>query len=124
MVVYSMCHVCFSSTVEVEGLKIAFLPHLDGGGFNFGMDYNRIAFNELVRFTGPLPRCFEWCAGPAFISFTLLARGYCQTLALADVNPASVAAMKHTVQINGSLATLLEPLSHPSQNKRSASKTQ
>ena len=32
-------------------------------------------------------RLFEWCAGPGFIGFALLADGLTGTLVLADVNP-------------------------------------
>ena len=45
-------------------------------------------------------RAFEWCAGPGFIGFSLLAHGLCDTLCLADVNPEAVAACRRTVARN------------------------
>ena len=83
-----------------------------GGGPGFGLDLVRYAYNHFVRDGetnyGWLPtqprRCFEFCAGPAFIGFTLLGLGVCTSLALADVNPASVEAMQRTVSRNPSLS--------------------
>merc|ERR1711976_517037 len=74
--------------------QIAFLPWLNGGGIVLANGYTGYIFSKLIRHVGPLKRCFEWCAGPAFIGFQLLQMGYCETLALADVNPTAVAAMK------------------------------
>jgi predicted RNA methylase len=45
-------------------------------------------------------RAFEWCAGPGFIGFSLLGNGFCQTLCLADINPAAVEAARRTIQAN------------------------
>ena len=42
-------------------------------------------------------RCFEFCAGPGFIGFMLLAAGICDTLVLGDVNPRAVAAARATL---------------------------
>ena len=46
-------------------------------------------------------RVFEWCAGPAFIGFAMLAHGLCETLCLADINPVAVAACRRTIAENG-----------------------
>ena len=46
-------------------------------------------------------RCMEFCAGPAFIGFTLLGLGTCSDLVLAEVNPLSIAAVRETARING-----------------------
>jgi methylase of polypeptide subunit release factors len=72
--------------------------YLDGGGSAFGQDY--IPF---LRDLG-MPRqarIFEWCAGPAFIGFSLLGFGLCETLCLADVNPDAVQACRRTIAANG-----------------------
>src|SRR5664280_1221742 len=45
-------------------------------------------------------RIFEWCSGPGFISFSLLAHGFCETLFLADINPEAVASCERTVRVN------------------------
>ena len=46
-------------------------------------------------------RAFEWCSGPAFIGFSLLGNGFCETLCLADINPRAVASCRNTVEVNG-----------------------
>lgn len=46
-------------------------------------------------------RVFEWCAGPAFIGFALLGYGFCDSLAVADVNPEAVEACRRTIADNG-----------------------
>ena len=45
-------------------------------------------------------RAFEWCAGPGFIGFSLLAQGLCDTLCLADVNPEAIAACQRSIARN------------------------
>lgn len=60
----------------------------------------RYAFNNLGPSTANR-RCFEFCAGPAFIGFTMLSMGVCRNLVLADVNPVSVEAARETVRRNG-----------------------
>ena len=71
----------------------SYKQHLDGGGSTFGQD-----FVPLLRRRGmpKVARAFEWCAGPGFIGFSLLAHGLSDTLCLADVNPEAVAACRRT----------------------------
>ena len=79
------------------GVRVSYKPHLDGGGSTFGQD-----FVPVLRRRGmpKVARAFEWCAGPGFIGFSLLAHGLCETLCLADVNPQAVAACRRTVDEN------------------------
>jgi hypothetical protein len=83
---------------RVGGINISYRPELDGGGTSFGQD-----FLPFFRARG-MPkqkRAFEWCSGPAFIGFSLLGNGFCETLCLADINPRSVASCRNTVEVNG-----------------------
>jgi hypothetical protein len=83
---------------SVGGINISYRPELDGGGTGFGQD-----FLPFFRARG-MPRqrrAFEWCSGPAFIGFSLLGNGFCETLCLADINPRSVASCRNTVEVNG-----------------------
>jgi len=79
------------------GVRVSYKPHLDGGGSTFGQD-----FVPLLRRRGvpKAARAFEWCAGPGFIGFSLLAYGLADTLCLADVNPEAVAACRRTIARN------------------------
>jgi methylase of polypeptide subunit release factors len=83
-------------TVRYGNLDVYYHAELDGGGQLFGQDYLRIVTRLPVR-----PRTvFEWCAGPAFIGFSILAHGLCERLCLADFNSEAVAACRRTIQAN------------------------
>lgn len=70
---------------------------LDGEGTTVGQDYLRV-LHELD--IGPVERLFEFCAGPGYIGFMLLASGYCRNLCLADINPQAVEAQTRTIEHN------------------------
>jgi methylase of polypeptide subunit release factors len=83
-------------TVRYGDIRVSYLPELDGGGMTFGQ-----AFVGLVRERiGKVRHAFEFCAGPGFIGFSLLAHGLCERLTLADINPAAVRACEQTVREN------------------------
>lgn len=86
------------SEAAYAGVRVSYKRHLDGGGSTFGQE-----FIPVLRGRGmpKVARAFEWCAGPGFIGFSLLAHGLCETLCLADVNPEAVAACRRTVARNG-----------------------
>jgi methylase of polypeptide subunit release factors len=83
--------------VSLAGVRVFYRDDLDGGGMGFGQDYLRLVPRLLTR-----PRTvFEWCAGPGFISFSLLAHGLCDSICLADINPAAIDVCHRTVAENG-----------------------
>jgi len=84
--------------IDCAGIKVDFKKHLDGGGADFGQDF--IPFLKLRQMPRQR-RVFEWCAGPGFIGFSLLAHGLAETLCLADVNAEAVAACRRTIRDNG-----------------------
>jgi predicted RNA methylase len=84
--------------VQYGDIRVHYKRHLEGGGRHFGQD-----FIEVLRRRG-MPaqgRAFEWCAGPGFIGFSLLAHGLCRSLCLADLNEDSVYACRRTIRDNG-----------------------
>ncbi len=83
--------------MEYNDLRVHYLPELNGGGLTFGQQYVDFLHDNV----GPVERLFEWCCGPAFIGFSLLAHGLCEELYLADVNPLAVSAVEATVEANG-----------------------
>lgn len=85
-------------TVRYGDIRVHYKKHLDGGGSSFGQGY--ITFLESRR-VPKQPRVFEWCAGPAFIGFSLLAHGLCETLCLADINEHAIEACRRTIAANG-----------------------
>ncbi|MFF7656457.1 methyltransferase [Streptomyces sp. NPDC007983] len=82
---------------EHSSLTVSYTPGLDGGGNTFGRAYAPFVRQHLAG----VRSIFEWCAGPGFIGFSLLAAGLCETLDLGDVNPAAQAAVERTVKENG-----------------------
>lgn len=84
--------------VTYGDVRVGYKRYLDGGGSAFGQDY--IPF-LLDRGMPRQARIFEWCAGPAFIGFSLLGFGLCDTLCLADINPDAVRACRRTIAANG-----------------------
>jgi methylase of polypeptide subunit release factors len=84
-------------TVTYGDISVSYFDELVGGGNTYGQDY----LNYLPAHIGKVERIFEWCAGPGFIGFSLLAHGLCETLCLADVNEEAAEACRDTVKRNG-----------------------
>ena len=63
-----------------ENFQISYHSTEDGGGTWFGQEY----VTELQRYNRRFGRCLEWCSGPGFIGFALLAHGICDDLILMD----------------------------------------
>jgi tRNA1(Val) A37 N6-methylase TrmN6 len=83
-------------TVIYAKMRVFYRDHLDGGGMDFGQDYLRLVPRLSTR-----PRTvFEWCAGPGFISFSLLAHGLCDSVCLADANPDAIEVCRMTIDEN------------------------
>jgi predicted RNA methylase len=84
-------------TKTFAGVDVYYTRELDGGGAGYGQD-----FIPFIEKNLPRPRrVFEWCAGPGFIGFSILAHGLCDTLCLADINTAALDACRKTVAANG-----------------------
>jgi predicted RNA methylase len=84
-------------TATYAAVRVAYKPHLDGGGSTFEQEFIPFLRNRGMR---KVARTFEWCTGPGFIAFSLLAHGLTETLCLADVNPEAAAACRKTVRDN------------------------
>jgi methylase of polypeptide subunit release factors len=82
--------------VQYKNIRVSYLPELDGGGMDFGQEYIWVLEEKFGR----VGHLFEFCAGPGFIGFSLLAHGLCERLTLADINPAAVEACRATVKEN------------------------
>jgi len=83
-------------TVTYGDIEISYRPELDGGGTDFGQEFVPV----VRRRFGRLEHAFEFCAGPGFIGFSLLANNLCDRLTLADINPAAVDACRRTIRDN------------------------
>src|SRR3989338_2844625 len=81
---------------KYKDIEVAWLPELNGGGMTHGQQF--IPIVKII--CGKIDRVFEFCAGPGFIGFSLLAEGLCSSLCVADANPLAVEALKETVRRN------------------------
>lgn len=68
---------------------------LDGGGTGFGQNFSRVIktrypdriFNQAI----------EWCSGPGFIGFRLLADGLCNSIWFSDIYKPAIYAVNQTI---------------------------
>lgn len=74
-------------------------PPLDGGGSSQAGSFLKV----LKPLLGQEPRehCLEWCSGPGFLGFSVLNRGLCRKLVLADINPRVGPGIERTIAENG-----------------------
>lgn len=85
---------------KYKGLRVHYLPQLDGSGRQLAEPC--VNFYKTIVFAGkPFPKAFEWCCGPSFIGFALLAEGICDRLCVADINPLALEAVRRSVEDNG-----------------------
>ena len=80
-------------------ISVCYRDELDGAGSRLAP-----AFVDCVLQHSAKPvyeHAFEWCAGPGFIGFTLLARSVVRRLTLCDINPAAIDCVARTVAANG-----------------------
>lgn len=82
--------------VTFGALEICYLEKLDGGGIALEKDFVAL----VKQCFGKVNRICEWCSGPGFIGFSLLAHGLCSTLCLIDINPEAVEACRATIERN------------------------
>lgn len=84
------------ASVRYGPIEVFFTSDLDGGGRGFGQRLVPIVADLI----GARSRVCEWCSGPGFIGFSLLARQLCERLCLIDCAPRAVAACERTIRAN------------------------
>lgn len=83
-------------TTKFGNITVYYVSALNGGGMTYGQD-----FIPLVRkMFGKVNRICEFCSGPGFIGFSLLANDLCNSLCLVDINPMAIKACKKTIKEN------------------------
>ncbi len=80
------------------GVAVLDRPGQHRGGLALGRDFPRV-LNELG--VGRRPSLLEFAAGPGYIGFSLFAFGWCETLALSDVDPSGLETARRTAALNG-----------------------
>jgi tetratricopeptide (TPR) repeat protein/predicted RNA methylase len=82
--------------IRYQGITVFYTRDLVGGGIRFEPAYRAFLEKHFSR----RRRLFEWCAGPGFLGFSMLAHGVCETLCVADINPKAVDMLQRTVVQN------------------------
>ncbi len=82
--------------IKYGNINVSYLWKLNGGGIIFSYEFVRLITQKI----GKVDHVFEYCAGPGFIGFNLLANNLCDKLTLADVNPEAIEAIKETIKNN------------------------
>ena len=82
--------------IRYNNIEVGYLWRLNGGGVLFAHEFVRLVSQKL----GKVNHAFEYCAGPGFIGFALLANNLCDRLTLAELNPNAVEAIKETIKKN------------------------
>jgi hypothetical protein len=81
-----------SHKVVCQGIEINYHPRMECGGIQ-----RAPMFIDALSLIAPdriFNHCLEWCSGPGFIGFSLLGKGLCKKLDLADIWKPSLLAAK------------------------------
>lgn len=82
--------------IRYNNIEVVYKENLHGGGIRFGQQFIPVVKEKF----GHVGHVFEFCSGPGFIGFSLLANKLCDKLTLADVNPEAVQICKETIKKN------------------------
>jgi methylase of polypeptide subunit release factors len=82
--------------IRYNNVEVAYKENLHGGGIRFGQQFIPVVREKF----GHVGHVFEFCAGPGFIGFSLLANNLCDKLTLADINPEAIQVCNETVKNN------------------------
>ena len=88
-------------TWRYRDVDVLYRSDLDGGGRDMSYFFIEALRQQYPRLGGHKFRnIFEWCCGPGFIGYALLAEGLCERLCLADINPLAIDYAKKTAEKN------------------------
>ncbi len=87
----------FELAIVYQHIKIYHKRDLHGEGMTVGMDYTRVLNHLNIQ---PVENLFEFCAGPSYIGYNLLANEFCRHLTIADINPQAIDCANYTRKIN------------------------
>jgi len=79
------------------GFTVSHNSDEDGGGTWFGQEYVTVI---QKRYNRRFRRCLEWCSGPGFIGFALLANDLCDHIVLMDSHVPVAESVRATTHRN------------------------
>jgi len=80
--------------IRYQDITVAFKASLNGGGTTFGQEFLGVVEEKF----GKVDHLYEFCAGPGFIGFSLMAHNLCEKLTLSDINPEAMALCNETIK--------------------------
>lgn len=83
--------------IKYNDIEVVYKQNLHGGGIQFGQQFIPVVREKF----GYVDHIFEFCAGPGFIGFSMLANSLCDKLTLADINPEAIEICNETIKRNG-----------------------
>jgi hypothetical protein len=83
-------------SASYPGVSVLYTQDINGGGIRLVDDY----VNFIKDRYGHVEDLFEWCAGPGYLGYAMLAHNVTDRLCLADVNPKAVHYAKRTREEN------------------------
>ncbi|MBI3617871.1 MAG: methyltransferase [Candidatus Omnitrophica bacterium] len=84
------------SIINYQDIEVSYTWNLNGGGLILAYEFAHLVSRKI----GKVEHAFEYCSGPGFIGFNLLANNLCNRLTLADINPKAIDAIKETIKNN------------------------
>ena len=79
---------------RVEGSDIFYTPETNGGGDYFFREY----YDLVAQYYGKVDHLMEWCSGPGFIGYGMMACNLCDKLTLLDKFKPSIDIAKKTAE--------------------------
>ncbi|OGM96141.1 MAG: hypothetical protein A3B86_02680 [Candidatus Yanofskybacteria bacterium RIFCSPHIGHO2_02_FULL_38_22b] len=83
--------------IKYNDIEVVYKENLHGGGIRFGQQFIPVVKEKF----GHIDHVFEFCSGPGFIGFSLLANNLCDKLTVADINPEAIKVLNETISKNG-----------------------
>ena len=87
---------CKLQLAVANDFDVYYDEYMDGGGTTFGQNFPKII--KHLYSNRVFENCLEWCSGPSFIGFRLLADGICNNLTLMDTYKPSLLAAEKTIK--------------------------
>ena len=84
------------SIINYQDIEVSYTWNLNGGGLILAYEFVHLVSQKI----GKVRHIFEYCSGPGFIGFSLLANNLCDQLTLADINPRAIDTIKETIKNN------------------------
>ena len=79
---------------RVKGSDIFYTPETNGGGDHFFPEYLEL----VTQYYGRVHHIMEWCSGPGFIGYGLMACNVCDRLTLLDKSKPAIDVAKKTAE--------------------------